>query len=68
MAESTIRLVVSEDDPDVAYLYLPEHPGAGSHKAASKQIRLLDLIPGYMGPDVYFDFDSENRLIGIEIV
>ena len=56
-----------EDDNDVAYITLPEHPGKGVSGAVSKQIRLLDLT-AYDGPDIYLDFDSKGHLIGLEIL
>jgi len=56
-----------DEDNDVAYITLPEHPGKGTSGAVSKQIRLLDLAT-YVGPDIYLDFDSKNHLIGLEII
>lgn len=63
-----IYLKVSEDDPDVAYLYLPGHPGEGKRGIVVKQIRLLHVIDNYKGPDLYLDIDSEGKVIGIEIL
>jgi len=63
-----IQLFISEDDPDVAYLALPEHPGRGTYGVTCKQVRLLELIPGYRGPDIYLDFNNADVLIGIEIL
>jgi len=63
-----ISLKISEDDPEVAYLYLPAHPGKEIFGVVKKQVRALDLIPNYKGPDVYLDFDGEGVLIGIEIL
>lgn len=65
--ESGIVLTVSDDDKDVAYLALPDHPGRGTPGVAVKQMRLRDLTP-YSGPDLYFDFDKDGQLIGIEIL
>jgi len=68
MNDKKIKLVLSADDEDVAYLYLPDHPGEGQAGCVSKQVRLSDLIAGLDGPDVYLDFDKNQKLIGIEIL
>ena len=62
-----IRLEVSEDDENVAYVLLPDHPGTGAKGAVARQTRLLDVLK-YAGPDIYLDFDKEGRLIGIEVL
>ena len=61
-----IRLKVSADDDEVAYVKLPDHPESGAQ--VSKTIRLYDCIGKYKGPDLYFDFDESGTLIGIEIL
>lgn len=66
--KKNFRLRVSENDPDVAYLALPGHPGAGLPNIVKKQISLADQIEGYVGPSVYLDFDATGLLIGIEIL
>ena len=68
MSESAIKLKVSEDDPDVAYLFLPDHPGAGVPNVVGKQVSLDKLVNGYSGPDVYLDFGQDGKLIGMEIL
>jgi uncharacterized protein YuzE len=60
-------LTISDDDQDVAYLTLPGHPGRGTAGAVVKQTRLRDILT-YAGPDIYFDFDKDGDLIGIEIL
>ena len=60
-------LRVSPDDSEVAYLQLPGHPGIVKG-AVAKNIRLRDLLGDYEGPDLYFDFTKENRLIGVEVI
>ncbi len=52
---------------EIAYLYLPTYPVKGLSKV-SKSFRLIDLIGNYDGPDVIFDFDTENILVGIEFL
>jgi uncharacterized protein YuzE len=68
MIESAIKLKVSDDDPDIAYLYLPAHPGPGTPNVVRNQVSLNKLIEGYSGPDVYLDFGQNGKLIGIEIL
>ena len=68
MAKQKIILTVSEDDPDVAYLQLPDHPGEETYNAVAKTFRLLEVIPNYKGPDIYLDFGHDEKLIGIEIL
>ena len=68
MLKTKIILKVSDDDPDVAYLYLPDHPGNGVSNVVKKNLRLGNLIDGYKGPDVILDFDQNGKLIGIEIL
>jgi len=67
MNQNPIRLKVSEDDPDVAYVKLPGYP-AEDIPQASKTLRLRDHIGPYNGPDIFLDFDLNGVLIGIEIL
>lgn len=67
MAEKRISLAVSADDQDVAYLYLPDHPGQGTSGVVLKQVRLPSLLT-YKGPDLYLDFDEHGQLIGVEVL
>jgi hypothetical protein len=67
MAEKQISLSVSADDQDVAYLYLPDHPGRGTSGVVAKQVRLSSLLT-YTGPDLYLDFDEHGQLIGVEVL
>ena len=68
MANGRIEFTLGSEK-DVAYISLPDHPGVGVVPGVTKkQLRLWDLIGAYEGADVYFDFDKENRLIGIEIL
>ena len=63
-----IQVEVSSEPPDlVAYITLPDHPGRAPG-IVGKHIRLRDLIGAYVGPDLVFDFDHSNRLIGIEVL
>lgn len=53
-------------DELTAYIYLPNHP-PGSAKS-KKTVHLYELLKDYVGPDIIFDFDKHNELIGIEIL
>jgi len=67
-SETRISLSVSDDDPNVAYLTLPNHPGASAANVVAEQKSMNELIEGYKGPDIYLDFDDNGVLIGIEIL
>jgi len=67
MAVETMNLVISNDDADVAYLFLPGHPGAGTRGSVASQKCLSDILR-YSGADLYLDFDEGGRLIGVEIL
>ena len=67
MAEKRISLAVSADDQNVAYLYLPDHPGRGTSGVVVKQVRLSSLLK-YTGPDLNLDFDEYGQLIGLEVL
>lgn len=62
-----ISLQVSGDDGDVAYLKLATHPGS-SPGVVRKTVSLRELLNDYSGPDLNFDFDENNVLIGVEIL
>jgi hypothetical protein len=67
-----IYLKVSQNDEDedeeiVAYLTLPDHPGPSSG-VVRRNVRLRDLVGDYVGPDLFFDFDENNVLVGVEIL
>ena len=51
---------------EVAYLKLPI--SANDERKVARNIRIHELISGFKGPDVIFDFDKEGRLLGIEIL
>jgi hypothetical protein len=62
-----IQLEISEDDEDVAYLKLPDHPGT-LPGVVRKTLSLREFIADYSGPDLNLDFDENNVLIGVEIL
>jgi uncharacterized protein YuzE len=61
------ELRVSEDDPNVAYLKLPGHPGTVPG-VVRRSLDLREVFPEYVGPDVYLDLSAKGELIGIEVV
>ena len=65
---SKIELHPSVDDPKIAYVSLPRHPGRGQPGVVSKVLRLHEIIQGYQGAAVNLDFDKDGILIGIEIL
>ncbi len=67
MEKRKMALNISNDDEDVAYLILPDHPGQGTSGVVAKQTSLRSLLE-YVGPEIYLDFDEVGRLIGIEIL
>ena len=67
MADGKIELRIGRGDSDVAYVSLPDHRSKDNHGIVKKTVRLRDLMD-HKGPDLYLDFDKENRLIGIEIL
>ncbi|ODC04974.1 hypothetical protein BFW38_16970 [Terasakiispira papahanaumokuakeensis] len=67
MPQEPIQLKVSEDDDEMAYLFLPDHPKQTIPGIVKKQTRLSDLIDDYKEPGIYLDFNADDTIIGIEI-
>ena len=67
MANGKYEFKLSESE-EVGYLSMPDHPGDKVLGIVTKQLRLIDLCGDYKGPDIYFDFDKDNRLVGIEMM
>jgi len=68
MANGKIEFTISSEYSDVAYVSLPAHPGKGKQGIVPRQVRLCDLLSEYDGPDIFFDFNASNQLLGIEVV
>ncbi len=70
MDRMTRHELVTDASETEAYLYLKGHPRRGQDSADSvaETLILEDLIPGYRGPDINLDFDSDGVLIGLEII
>jgi hypothetical protein len=67
MKKKSLVLKIS-DNPEVGYLYLPNHPGEGIKGVSVKQLSIQEVIKDYKGVDIFFDFNDQNELIGIEIL
>ena len=63
-----IILKLSDDGDQVGYLYLPKHPKKTIVGLVTKTIGIHEMINDYKGIPLYFDFNKEGELIGIEIV
>ena len=65
-----LKLVAQNPDDEAdevcGYLYLPNHPQDAS-KPTFRTVRLQDLYSYNGWPDIYLDFDEQNRIIGIEL-
>ncbi|MBT0384010.1 DUF2283 domain-containing protein [Morganella morganii] len=67
MKEKIIKIETSSDG-DMAYLFLPKHPGKGIPGVTSKQISLSSVISNYQGPEILLDFDKAGEIIGMEFI
>lgn len=67
MLKTKIKLEKYENG-DIAYLFLPKHPGKGKAGVTAKQIPLYSVIANYQGPEVFLDFDKDGVMIGIEFL
>jgi len=63
-----IRVRISGRESETAYIKLPGHPKETITGIVKKTISLDELVDAYRGPRVYFDFDENDLLIGIEIL
>lgn len=61
-----IKLETNEDG-DMAYLYLPKHPGKGSAGVIKKQVSLHEIVKDYQGPEIFLDFDENGVIVGVEL-
>jgi len=63
-----MELIVSDDDPNVAYLKLPSHPGVGTPNVVASTKRLSELTGLADKTELILDFDADGELIGVEIL
>ena len=57
-----------DDELEAGYVYLPDHPGAGTPGCVARSIDVFALDESLRGVQVILDVDDRNRVIGIEIV
>lgn len=63
------RFLKFDESSEVAmYIAFKRHMGKGIKNDDGYQKSMHSLIDNYSGPEIYFDFDSSGRLIGIEIL
>jgi len=68
MAERKIRVEMTSNDSDSAYIALPGYPEQLVPGVVAKTLELGDLIEKYVGPRINLDFNKDGTLIGIEIL
>lgn len=59
---------VWEDELGEGYVYLPNHPGAGTAGCVARSLDVFAFDPSLRGLQVILDIDDQDRIIGIEIV
>lgn len=57
-----------DEELDAGYVYLPDHPGAGTPGCVARSIDIFALDESLRGMQVILDIDDQNRIIGIEVV
>ncbi len=57
-----------DDELEAGYIYLPDHPGAGTPGCVSRSIDVFALDESLRGVQVILDVDEQNRVIVIEVV
>lgn len=68
MVNNEIRLRQRPEEPGAAYLELYDYPEKFDPHSAGKTVCIFDVIENYLGPKLNLDFNSEGKLIGIEIL
>lgn len=57
-----------DEELEAGYVYLPDHPGAGTPGCVARSIDVFALDDSLRGMQVILDIDEHNRVIGIEVV
>ncbi len=57
-----------DDELEAGYIYLPDHPGAGTPGCVARSIDVFALDESLRGMQVVLDIDAQDRVIGIEII
>ena len=68
MKEKKIRVRMSADDSDSAYVALPGCPDQAQFGIVARTICLDDVVENFKGPRINLDFNKDGLLIGIEIL
>ena len=68
MNAKKIRIKVSGNESETAYVALPGYPDEPRYGSVARTVCLDDIICGFKGPRINLDFDNEGMLIGIEIL
>ena len=57
-----------DEELEAGYIYLPDHPGAGTPGFVARSIDVFALDESLRGMQIILDVDEQNRVIGIEVV
>ena len=57
-----------DEELEAGYIYLPDHPGAGTPGCVARCIDVFALDDRLRGLQIILDVDAENRVIGIEVL
>ncbi|MEL6825836.1 MAG: DUF2283 domain-containing protein [Pseudomonadota bacterium] len=57
-----------DEELEAGYIYLPDHPGAGTPGCVVRSIDVFALDERLRGMQVILDIDDKDRVIGIEVL
>lgn len=57
-----------DEELQAGYIYLPDHPGAGTPGCVARSIDVFALDDSLRGLQIILDVDEQNKVIGIEVV
>ncbi|MEL6861100.1 MAG: DUF2283 domain-containing protein [Pseudomonadota bacterium] len=57
-----------DEELQTGYIYLPDHPGAGTPGCVARSIDVFAFDEALRGMQIILDVDEQNRVIGIEVV
>ncbi|MEO1552635.1 MAG: DUF2283 domain-containing protein [Pseudomonadota bacterium] len=57
-----------DEELEAGYIYLPDHPGAGTPGCVARSIDVFALDDRLRGMQVILDIDDKDRVIGIEVL
>ena len=57
-----------DDELEAGYIYLPDHPGAGTPGCVTRSIDVFAIDESLRGVQIILDIDEQNRVIGIEVL